>query len=303
VQPSKRQVRTGYVNTADGVRLFFQAVGHGPQSVVIPNGMYLCDDFERLSEGRTLIFYDLRNRGFSDSVSERSKLRAGIHNDVDDLEAVRRHFGISKMVLLGHSYLGLTIILYAMQNAAHVSRIVQLAPVQPNAGRQYPAHLAGNDEVLREVSAKLAQLQKQRGTESPVEFCKKFWSVLRMIYVVNPAHAAKIEWGRCDLANELNFMKYWNEFIFPSIQALQLAAEDFAKVTVPVLILHGTRDRSAPYGGARDWALLLPDARLVSLERAAHALWIEAPERVFGAMETFLEGAWPQDAEEVKSLD
>ena len=50
---------------------------------------------QRLADGRTLIFYDLRNRGLSDGVSEPSMLARGIHHDVDDLEAVRRNFGIN----------------------------------------------------------------------------------------------------------------------------------------------------------------------------------------------------------------
>ncbi len=32
-------------------------------------------------------------------------------------------------------------------------------------------------------------------------------------------------------------------------------------------------------------------------------LMIEAPKRVFGAIETFLNGAWPEAAEMVESLD
>jgi pimeloyl-ACP methyl ester carboxylesterase len=87
------------------------------------------------------------------------------------------------------------------------------------------------------------------------------------------------------------------------MQALQLRPEDFAKVTVPVLIVHGMKDRSAPYGGAREWSFLLPDARLVSVEQAAHAPWIEAPEEVFGAITTFLDGTWPQRAVKVVAVD
>src|SRR5580704_14083477 len=97
----------GRLTTDDGVRLFFRQIGNGSKAVVIPNGFHLLNDFERLSHGRTLIFYDLRNRGWSDSVTDSSKLARGIHNDVDDLEAVRRHFGINQVDVIGHSYLGL----------------------------------------------------------------------------------------------------------------------------------------------------------------------------------------------------
>jgi pimeloyl-ACP methyl ester carboxylesterase len=68
-----------------------------------------------------------------------------------------------------------------------------------------------------------------------------------------------------------------------------------------VLVLHGKMDRNAPYGSGREWASLLPNARLVTFEKAAHAPWIEAPDQVFGAIETFLGGAWPEAAELVAS--
>jgi pimeloyl-ACP methyl ester carboxylesterase len=38
----------------------------------------------------------------------------------------------------------------------------------------------------------------------------------------------------------------------------------------------------------------LPDARLVTVENAAHAPWIEAPELAFASIQTFLDGAWPE---------
>lgn len=293
----------GYVTTEDGVRLYFQKLGNGPKAVVFPNGICLFDDFKHLADGRTLIFYDLRNRGRSDHVSDGSKLKRGIHHDVDDLEAVRRHFGINKVDVIGHSYMGLMVILYAMKYAAYVNRVVQIGPMEPFAGKQYPAHLTGADATFREVFAKLGQLQKERTSSTPEEFCRKFWSILRLIYVTNPADADKINWGRCDLPNGLNFMKYWTEKILPSIQSLNLAAEEIAKLKTPILTIHGTRDRSAPYGGGREWALLLPNARLVTVENAGHAPWIEAPEKVFGSIQAFIGGTWPEAAQKVESLD
>jgi hypothetical protein len=48
------------------------------------------------------------------------------------------------------------------------------------------------------------------------------------------------------------------------------------------------------HGGGREWASTLPNARLLTVENAAHAPWIEAPDLVFGSMSTFLDGAWPE---------
>jgi len=295
----------GYVTTEDGVRLFFQKMGSGPRTVVIPNAAYMFNDFKYLAADRTVIFYDLRNRGRSESVTDASKLKGGVLLDVEDLETIRRHFGIHPVDVIGHSYLGMVVALYAMKYSAHVNRVVQIGPVQPFLGKQYPTYLTGADPTMTEVSGKLAQLQKEGPSGDPKEFGRKIWSLMRLLYVTDPADADKITWAVADLPNEsfLNVMKHYSENLLPSMQSLNLTAEDIAKVQSPVLTIHGTRDRQAPYGGGREWALTLPDARLVTVENAAHLPWIESPEKVFGSIKTFLDGAWPDAAQQVTSVD
>lgn len=295
--------REGFVTADDGVRLFFQTVGTGSKTVVVPNGFYLVDDFAPLGDGRTIIFYDARNRGRSEPVDDVSKLERGIHRDVDDLEVIRRQFGIDPIDVIGHSYMGLMVILYAMKYGAHVDRVVAIGPMEPKQGTPYPPHLTGADATLQDCLARIAELQKERGTVDPQEFCRRFWSILRVIYVANPADAGKITWGRCDLPNELNLMKYWTTITLPSIQKLDLTPDAIASVQAPVLIVHGRKDRSSPYGGAREWALMLPHARLLTVDEAAHVPWLEAPEPVFASMRTFLDGAWPDAALDVKSVE
>jgi proline iminopeptidase len=291
-----------YVTTEDGVRLFVQKVGTDQKAVLIPNRVYLFDAFQAFADGRTVIFFDPRNRGRSDQINDRSKVERGIHHDVDDLEAIRRHFGIGRVDLIGHSYMGVTVALYAMQHPDHVSRVVQIGSMAPDYAKQYAAHLTNADATLGEVLGRLGELQKEREAYDPQEFCRKFWSILRVLYVVDPADADRLKWEPCDLPNEMNFLKQWNENVLPSIQNLNLTADEISKAKAPVLVIHGRKDRSSSYGGGRDWALRLPDARLVTVENAAHVPWIEAPDKVFGAVETFLRGEWPETAEKVESL-
>jgi len=88
----------------------------------------------------------------------------------------------------------------------------------------------------------------------------------------------------------MNFMKHWTEHVSPSIQSLTLTAQDWAQVQAPVLVIHGTKDRQAPYGGGLEWAQILPNARLLSVPNAAHVPWIENPELVFAAISSFFDG-------------
>ena len=301
----------GLVTTGRGPRLFFREVTSGVASeggeatLVVPNGWYLLDELLSLAAKRRIVVYDPRHRGQSDVVEDAAELARGVHADVDDLERVRRHFGVERFDLLGHSYMGKVVALYAMRHADRVRRLVQIGPTEPFAGKQYPPHLTGAtaDDVLRETFARLAELQAASELTDPVERCRRFWQVLARIYVTDAADAPRAEWGRCELPNERQMMRYWMGQLLPSLNALALTREMFAAVRMPVLTIHGTRDRSAPYGGAREWAMLLPDARLVTVEGAGHAPWIEAPDQVRGAIATFLDGEWPETAELVRSLE
>jgi proline iminopeptidase len=293
----------GYITMDDGVRLFYQAVGNGEKTLLILNGYFLFNDFKYLADGRTVIAIDVRNRGRSDYITDPSKLQRGIHQDVDDIEYVRRHFEIEKLDLLGHSYAGIIPILYALSYPERVGRIVQISSMPPNQSTQYPDHLRNVDSVLQTFFADFRLLQQQRQALSPEEFCAKFWALLRPLYVFNPNDADKIQhWKACHLPTELNFMSYWMGFLMPSIQSLNFTSEELAKVSTPVLNVHGTKDRSAPYGGGREWALILPNARFLAIDNVAHAPWIEAPEKVLGPIGTFLNGTWPEAAEKVEAL-
>src|SRR5579871_2991292 len=284
----------GHIETPDGIRLYYQTLGSAPNTVILPNGFHLLDDFQHLASHHTLVFYDPRNRGRSGTITEPAKLTDGIHNDVRDLDAVRRHFQLDQATLIGHSYIGLVVALYAMHHPTNVNRAVLLAPPPPDASQQFPA---ATDDTLAEIQPRLAELQKQRESLTPEEFCRKFWSILKPIYVVNPADTSKINWERCDLPNERNFMKYWLGQLLPSINNLKLTPEEFAQASAPILLIHGDKDRSAPYAGAQEWSRRLPKARLLTIENAAHAPWIENPGSVFEALATFLNGGWPQGAQ------
>ena len=299
------KIEEGYVPVEDGIRLFYRKVGDGGDTVVVPLGFYLYKDFKRLASNRRVIFYDMRNRGRSSAVSDGEKIT--IQHDVEDLEKIRQHFGLERMNLIGESYLGLMVIMYAMKYPERVGRIVQIAAVPLKFGTEYPVNLTANDakpvpDPMEQE--KLNQLRKAGYDKShPREFCEKDWEVSRTMLVGNPANARKIS-SPCAMPNEwpINFNRHL-QFHFASVQRLNISREEVAKVSTPVLTIHGTKDRNAPYGGGREWALMLPNARLLTITGAAHFPWIDAPETVFSSIDTFLRGKWPARIEKVRALD
>jgi len=293
------RTNTGYITTDDGVRLFYQRVGTGKAVLLVPNGPPWIKDFTRFARNRTIVFYDARNRGQSDYLTDPTKLVRGVDNDVDDMETVRRHFGVNRVDIFGHSYLGVAVILYAMKYGDHVNRVVQVGTPPPDGAKQYPPELTGADDLFRDVLSKFEALRLNPPSGDPEQRCRAAWSVLRQIYVVDPADVEKLEgWQRCHLETERTAATYATKYLLPSIRPV--TARDLSGVTMPVLVVHGTKDRSGPYGGGRDWAAMLPNARLVTVENAGHMPWIEKPGVVFDALQTFLDGAWPSAAVRLK---
>ena len=301
-------IEEGYVRTDDGTGLFYQKIGSGSQAVIIPLRLYAFDAFKELGDQFTIIAYDTRGRGRSDPIPDDQKAaKLSIQNDVVDVERIRQHFKVQKASLIGYSYLGLMIVMYAMERPDGVERLVQLGPVPIKFGTVYPDNLMAKDQP---GDPKLLQeLRRLRSEENyhvthPKEYCEEEWSDTRVGLVGNPANADKVSAKPCEMPNEwpLNLIKHF-ENSFASVQKLNISKERIAAVKVPVLTIHGTKDRNAPYGAGREWALILADARLLTVQGGAHQSFDEFREIVVPAVRTFLAGNWPEGAERVTSLN
>jgi proline iminopeptidase len=296
----------GYVQIPDGLRLYYRKIGSGKRVVIVPLRLFLFDNFKELGDQFTVISFDTRNRGYSSAVQDNAKLT--IDDDIEDIERVRQHFRVQKFSLVGYSYMGMGVVLYAMKYPQYVERLVQLGPVPLKYGTQYPESLTANDAGPVPAPSEMAKIEELRKSgfdkSNPKEFCEQQWNVTRLRLVGNPANVQKLGRGVCDMPNEwpVNLARHF-QYHFTSVQRLNISKADVARVSIPVLTIHGTKDRNAPYGAGREWALMLPNARLLTVEGAAHQVFAEFPEIVFPAIRAFLKGVWPARVEKVKTLE
>ncbi|HUO85347.1 MAG TPA: alpha/beta hydrolase [Thermoanaerobaculia bacterium] len=289
--PSLSKVEAGYVTSFDGARLYYQRVGDGPRVVIIPMGWRLFADFRALERtDRTLLFYDMRNRGRSDMILDPGKI--SIENDVRDLEAVRSHFGFERVSLIGSSYLGVVVAIYASEHPSVVDRIVQIGPpgLPYTPQETSPAELAG---VPPNALARLEELRSSGyAEENPREYCEEEWQITRVSLVGAPRIAHRLGASDCDLHTERP-PSLWPHLaaLTRSLEQIDFALDDAGSLAVPLLVVHGTRDRHAPYAEGKHWAAAVPGARLLTVEGAAHLPWVDQPGRVFGSISAFLDGA------------
>jgi proline iminopeptidase len=292
--------RKSMILTADGLRIYAEEVGHGLTSVLVPQRIYLREYFEPVTVGQIAVFYDPRNRGLSETVHDAERLSRGILHDMEDLEAVRLHYGLKQTAILTHSYFGIAALLHACANPERVTRMVLIGPPPPDPSRIYPPELRSSDGTLEKFNDDFAALRVRTSSLAAADRCRAIWELLRRLYVADPHMSGALHWEPCDIANEAGFLPHFMKYVLPSLAANRLSEEALSRISMPILIVHGRKDRSAPYGGALDWARQLPNARLLTIDEAAHVPWIEAPQVVYGAIRTFLAGGWPSGAESLR---
>jgi pimeloyl-ACP methyl ester carboxylesterase len=294
-------VEEGWVEVEPAVRLYYKAIIDGPQTVVVPAGFFLEEPLAGLAGKRTVIFYDMRDRGRSDSVPDAERL--GIANDVSDLDAVRAHFGIERLNLIGWSYLGMMVAMYAFEHPERVERIVQIGPVPPRADAPYRAEaMRSYQEAVDSVGLQRLEELVAAGVRErePVRFYREYWQVFKPTLFGDTSKIESYDLPPAELANE------WLHKLDRHFQAKMASIGDYdwraeaARLQAPVLTIHGTRDRNAPYEGGREWARSFPQARLLTVDGAAHLPMVEQAELVLSAIDRFLNGEWPQQARSVQ---
>ncbi len=288
-------IREGFINTEDGVRLYYQKIGEGPEIIIIPAGMYLADAFKQIATRHsTILFYDQRGRGRSDAINEKSKL--GIEYEISDLESVRQYFGYKQVSLIGWSYSGAVVALYTIEYPNNVKRVIQIGSIPPRKNpywNQFKTLLSSRRDSsdLKMLSDIYKRFQESGNHEI---YIQEYYKITHKAQKYNNNTD---EWFRKDfytLENERPD-NVWN-FILPTI-ITSFGDWDFreklSKLKIPVLTIHGDYD-AIPLDSAHEWSQLFLNGRFLNIHNAGHFPWLEQPEIFFPAVNQFLNGEWPE---------
>ncbi|HSA56847.1 MAG TPA: alpha/beta hydrolase [Gemmatimonadaceae bacterium] len=284
-----RLAAEGYVDAGRGGRLWYRVRGSGRDTVLVPLGVMLEEGLAPLAATHTVIFYDPRARGRSDSLPDSTL--ATFDDDVADVEAVRAMFGASRVAVIGYDYHAAVALAWAAAHPTRASGIVLLSPIAPVDSLETAYEPADRLARLDTVAARALVRMRAAGqdTTDPVAYCQAFWRVNAPIFVGDTAQAAHVTPTWCDAPPET-----------PARLARHLAhtlsslgvTRDFralaARVRTPVLIVQGTRDLVVDPAAAEVWARLLPNARLVPLPGVGHLPFLEDRDRLLDELRAFL---------------
>jgi proline iminopeptidase len=269
----------------NGVRLYTRHVGNGPSVVVLHGGPgahhdYLLPQYDRLAEGRTLLYYDQRGGGRSPVPRD---VAVGWREHVADLEALRDHWQLERLTLLGYSWGGLLAVLYALE---HPDRVARLALVSAA-----PVTAVWRDEFERRFAARMAEpwIARSRAEltalglvkTDPEKYRRMAFALSVAGYFHDPSRARDMTPFR---VTERTRRAVWDSL--GEYDLRERIRQTFPDATAPPsLVLHGIYD-PMPIEAARETAVLL-GTRVIELA-TGHAPHVEATEDFVRALDGFL---------------
>ena len=292
----------GFVFVHRGLHLYYRVLGDGPETVVVPNANWLGDALLPLAEGRRLIFYDPRSRGRSSTVSDRRHL--GLEQDVRDLEAVRRFFGLDRLSLIGASYHAAITALHALENPERIERMLLVCPITPRQPGEWAQETPAAELLIYPPGIPRLEEMRRDGVDrdDPVAFCRAWFTYFLLPAQMGvPEAAARFPLDDvCGFPNEWprHTMTLYFDHIVPKMKAWDFRPR-LGALQCPLLVMQGTDDL-VPIEASRDWAAHSGDARFLRIDGAGSHPYLERPREFFAAADTFLGGAWPRNAEIVR---
>lgn len=284
----------------DGVRFWYR-VGGNPTTTVAPvvflhgGPGYNSYSFARLVgprlEGSLLmVYFDQRGSGRSERPWTRDYALGTL---VDDIEALREQLGVERINVIGHSFGGTLGLEYAAKYPERVSRFAFVGGLSDAvvSCRQRVERLRARypDEVARALAD-----TANRG----VKDCDLEFRALRREEreAFNDAgifqdSASKNLQARIDSASGLRNTGEMSRALFGS-GMLDYRFSGHARLTMPVLVLHGRNDLAVGAEAPRELARALPNARFVEYESAAHFPYLNDPERFARDIVAFFTEPW-----------
>ena len=266
----------GFANSGD-VRIHYVTRGEGPLVVMIhgfPDYWYTWrNQIPTLSEKFQVVAID--QRGFNESDQPEGVENYSLDKLVGDVEAVIRHFGQERAIVVGHDWGGMVAWSFAMARPEMTQRLIILNLPHPQG---LTRELATNPEQQRNSAyARFFQQPDAASTLTPEGLAG--WVKDVDAY---PKYVAALR--RSSMEGMLNYYKA--NYPRPPYQP---SAEPFPKVRCPVLMFHGLKDKALlPPALNGTWDQIDNELTLVTLPDADHFVQHDASERVTRIMTDWL---------------
>jgi proline iminopeptidase len=234
-----------------------------------------------LSETMQLVFFDHRGQGRSARGNPAGYV---LDENVEDMEALRRHLGLGPIVSIGTSYGGMVAMAHAARFPGAVSHLVLVVTA---------AHAGFNARAQEIVAARGTDAQKAvagelwAGRLDTVEKLRHYYDVMGPLYSLrhDPA-VAQLSRGRAIYSPEAITKAFAPDGF---LRSFDLRAE-LAAITAPTLILAGRHDWICPPEFSEEIHRIIPGSQLRIFENSSHSIRNDEPELLRATISEFVGG-------------
>ncbi|MBI3788763.1 MAG: alpha/beta fold hydrolase [Ignavibacteriales bacterium] len=272
----------------NGVELYFKTIGSGTPLVIVHGGPgldhgYFLPQMAELAKHYKLIFYDQRASGKSRGKVDSTTMAFG--NFIEDLEGIRKAFGLGKMNLMAHSWGGLIAMKYAIKYPNRLQSLILVNSVSASSAYRQAAALAALQRTTHQDSLdRMAVMQSAELRNGNPEAIAKLFRISFRATFYNRA-----------FADSLTLL--FNPNYFANSRLLQYLGSDainydlhqqLSTVQCPTLIIHGDAD-AMPLEAAQKIQESIKGSRLVVLKHCGHFPYIESPQEFVNVITAFLQ--------------
>ncbi|MFN2489388.1 MAG: alpha/beta fold hydrolase [Actinomycetota bacterium] len=290
----RRGVRARTIELDDGARIFMEEAGPaGNKGAVFVHGSAMRSDMWHYQLGgigdHRLVFYDLRGHGRSQPKGD-SEL--SVTTLATDLEAVGRAAGLEEMVVVGHSLGGMVALELCRARRADLGSVIKglvlinttpKPPVETLAGGAAAARL---ERLLRRpvdvLGSQAHRIEMLRRVVRPSDAL--FWGL--SLAAFGPGASARQVDFAYDMLSETP-----TDVIFDLFKAYRHfdGTDALGEITVPALVIGGTRDHLTVASASEYIARHLPKAELELLEGCGHLVMLERHEELNTMLRSFFD--------------
>ena len=236
--------------------------------------------FSPLAERMQLVYVDHRGQGRS---AKGDPATYTLDQNVEDLEALRRHLGLGPIVSIGTSYGGMVALAHAARYPDSVSHLVAVVTA---------AH-SGFNERAQQIVRERGTPEQQRvaamlwnGELSTLDAVQTYYAVMAPLYSVSHTPGG----GADARARTLHEPAALNAAFRPGgflREHFDLRPE-LSRITAKTLILAGRHDWICAPEFSEEIHALIPGSDLRIFERSSHSIRADEPESMMDAIKGFI---------------